>query len=49
MRLDPNARPINLKVNAFSRLRKKEGEIDFSEFLELMDEICLQPVIGDLR
>jgi len=40
-------RELDDKVNSFSRLRKKEGEIDFSEFLELMDEIGLQPVIGE--
>jgi len=40
-------RELDEKVNSFSRLRKKDGEIDFSEFLELMDEIGLTPVIGD--
>ena len=40
-------RDLDDKVNSFSRLRKKDGEIDFSEFLELMDEIGLTPVIGD--
>merc|ERR1711871_413872 len=40
-------RDLDEKVNSFSRLRKKDGEIDFSEFLELMDEIGLQPVIGE--
>jgi len=40
-------RELDEKVNSFSRLRKKEGEIDFSEFLELMDEIGLTPVIGE--
>ena len=39
-------RELDEKVNSFSRLRKKDGEIDFSEFLELMDEIGLTPVIG---
>lgn len=40
-------RELDEKVNSFSRLRKKDGEIDFSEFLELMDEIGLTPVIGE--
>lgn len=40
-------RELDDKVNSFSRLRKKDGEIDFSEFLQLMDEIGLTPVIGE--
>lgn len=40
-------RELDEKVNSFSRLRKKDGEIDFSEFLSLMDEIGLTPVIGE--
>ena len=47
-RTPSQGRELDEKVNSFSRLRKKDGEIDFSEFLELMDEIGLTPVIGDM-
>lgn len=38
---------LDMKVNEFSNERSKDGEIDFSEFLALMDKIGLTPVIGE--
>lgn len=40
-------RELDEKVNSFSRQRTTSGEIDFSEFLVLMDTLGLVPVIGE--